>query len=62
MALPSVFAGMSKRAVVRPKRRQLVRGLGFREVGLHEKHGQLAGQWVDVVVAERLITENLKSE
>jgi L-amino acid N-acyltransferase YncA len=39
--------------------RQLVRGLGFREVGLHQKHGKLAGQWVDVVVAERLIEENL---
>jgi len=39
--------------------RQLVRGLGFREVGLHQKHGKLAGQWVDVVVAERLIQENL---
>jgi L-amino acid N-acyltransferase YncA len=39
--------------------RQLVRGLGFREVGLHEKHGKLSGKWVDVVVAERLITENL---
>jgi phosphinothricin acetyltransferase len=39
--------------------RQLVRGLGFREVGLHEKHGKLAGKWVDVVVAERLIQENL---
>ncbi len=39
--------------------RQLVRGLGFREVGVHQKHGQLAGQWVDVVVAERLIEENL---
>jgi phosphinothricin acetyltransferase len=39
--------------------RQLVRGLGFREVGVHQKHGKLAGQWVDVVVAERLIQENL---
>ena len=39
--------------------RQLVRGLGFREVGLHQKHGKLAGQWVDVVVVERLIQENL---
>jgi L-amino acid N-acyltransferase YncA len=39
--------------------RQLVRGLGFREVGVHQKHGKLAGQWVDVVVAERLVEENL---
>jgi phosphinothricin acetyltransferase len=39
--------------------RQLVRSLGFREVGLHQSHGKLAGQWVDVVVVERLIQENL---
>lgn len=40
--------------------RQLVRALGFREVGLHEKHGKMADRWVDVVVVERLIPENLK--
>ncbi len=39
--------------------RQLVRGLGYREVGVHQKHGRLAGHWVDVVVVERLIEENL---
>jgi L-amino acid N-acyltransferase YncA len=39
--------------------RQLVRGLGFREVGVHQKHGQLGGQWVDVVIVERLIPENM---
>lgn len=39
--------------------RQLVRALGFREVGVHEKHGKLADQWVDVVLVERLIAENL---
>jgi L-amino acid N-acyltransferase YncA len=33
----------------------LVRKLGFREVGVYEKHGQLDGQWRDVVVVERLI-------
>lgn len=40
--------------------RQLVRGLGFREVGIHDKHGKMADRWVDVVVVERLIPENLK--
>ncbi len=40
--------------------RQLVRGLGFREVGLHEKHGKMADRWVDVVVVERMIPENLR--
>lgn len=36
----------------------LLRGLGFREVGLHEKHGKLDGVWRDVVLVERLIAEN----
>jgi L-amino acid N-acyltransferase YncA len=35
--------------------RALVRELGFREVGIYEKHGQLNGQWRDVVIVERLI-------
>jgi phosphinothricin acetyltransferase len=35
--------------------RGLVRGLGFREVGVYEKHGKLDGQWRDVVIVERLI-------
>jgi L-amino acid N-acyltransferase YncA len=33
----------------------LVRKLGFREVGIYEKHGQLDGRWRDVVIVERLI-------
>jgi phosphinothricin acetyltransferase len=32
---------------------------GFREVGVYEKHGKLDGVWRDVVIVERLITENL---
>jgi L-amino acid N-acyltransferase YncA len=35
--------------------RGLVRRLGFREVGVYEKHGRLDGQWRDVVIVERLI-------
>ncbi len=35
--------------------RGLVRQLGFREVGVYEKHGQLDGQWRDVVIVERLM-------
>jgi L-amino acid N-acyltransferase YncA len=35
--------------------RGLVRQLGFREVGIYEKHGQLDGQWRDVVIVERLM-------
>jgi phosphinothricin acetyltransferase len=28
---------------------------GFREVGVYEKHGQLDGEWRDVVIVERLL-------
>jgi L-amino acid N-acyltransferase YncA len=39
--------------------RALCRQCGFREVGVYEKHGQLDGRWLDVVIVERLIPENL---
>jgi phosphinothricin acetyltransferase len=39
--------------------RALCRSCGFREVGVYEKHGQLDGRWLDVVIVERLIPENL---
>lgn len=32
---------------------------GFREVGVHEKHGKLEGEWRDTVIVERLIPENI---
>ena len=32
---------------------------GFREVGVYEKHAQLDGRWLDVVIVERLIPENI---
>ena len=35
--------------------RKLLSRLGFREVGLYEKHGQLDGVWRDVVIVERLL-------
>jgi phosphinothricin acetyltransferase len=35
--------------------RRLLALLGFREVGIYEKHGQLDGVWRDVVIAERLL-------
>jgi phosphinothricin acetyltransferase len=31
----------------------LCRAAGFREVGVFERHGQLDGRWLDVVVVER---------
>jgi L-amino acid N-acyltransferase YncA len=35
--------------------RGLIRELGFREVGIYEKHAKLGGEWRDVVIVERLI-------
>jgi L-amino acid N-acyltransferase YncA len=40
--------------------RGLLRSVGFREVGIYEKHGQLDDIWHDVVIVERLIPTNLK--
>jgi L-amino acid N-acyltransferase YncA len=34
---------------------ELCRALGFRFVGIHEKHGQLDGVWRDVAIVERLL-------
>ena len=39
--------------------RAICRATGFREVGTYEKHAQLDGEWLDVVIVERLIPENL---
>src|SRR5215217_442393 len=39
--------------------RKLLSYLGFREVGIHEKHARLDGVWRDVVVVERLLPANL---
>lgn len=39
--------------------RALLRSVGFREVGVYEKHSKLDGIWRDVVIIERLIPANL---
>jgi L-amino acid N-acyltransferase YncA len=39
--------------------RALCRSCGFREVGVYEKHSRLDGEWLDVVIVERLIPKNL---
>lgn len=36
----------------------LCRSLGFREVGVYQRHACLEGRWLDVVIVERLIPEN----
>ena len=38
--------------------RRLMASVGFREVGIYEKHAQLDGVWRDVVIVERLLPEN----
>jgi L-amino acid N-acyltransferase YncA len=39
--------------------RALVCSLGFREVGIYEKHARLDGVWRDVVIVECLLPANL---
>lgn len=39
--------------------RVLLRKLGFREIGIYEKHGKLNGIWRDVVIVERLLQDNI---
>lgn len=40
--------------------RTLMARLGFREVGIYEKHGKLDGVWRDAVIVERIIPENVR--
>jgi phosphinothricin acetyltransferase len=39
--------------------RALAARAGFREVGIYEKHARLDGVWLDCVIVERLIPENV---
>ena len=38
--------------------RALLKGLGFREVGIYQRHAQSHGVWRDVVIVEALLTES----
>jgi L-amino acid N-acyltransferase YncA len=40
----------------------LVRSCGWREVGVHRRHGRLDGEWKDVLVVERLLGAALESQ
>jgi phosphinothricin acetyltransferase len=42
--------------------RRLLHTLGFREVGVYERHARLDGRWRDVVIVERQIPENQADE
>ena len=35
--------------------RALLKGLGFDEIGIHRRHGQLDGHWRDCVIVKRLL-------
>jgi L-amino acid N-acyltransferase YncA len=35
--------------------RALLRRVGFREVGIYERHGKLRGTWRDTIIVERLL-------
>ncbi len=39
--------------------RKLLGALGFREVGIYERHGRLEGIWHDVVIVERLLADGV---
>ena len=38
--------------------RRLLAAVGFREVGVYERHARLDGEWRDCVIVERLIGED----
>jgi L-amino acid N-acyltransferase YncA len=40
--------------------RKLIGSLGFREVGIYEKHAKLDEIWRDVIIVERLLGSNLR--
>ncbi len=42
--------------------RRLLADLGFREVGVYQRHGRLDGRWRDVVIEERLLPPALDDE
>jgi phosphinothricin acetyltransferase len=41
--------------------RTLCQRVGFREVGIYEKHAMLDGVWKDVVIVERLLQRNIEN-
>ena len=38
----------------------LMARMGFKEIGVHERHGKLEGVWKDCVIVELLIPENIE--
>ncbi len=52
---PTIYKLTSKVFVDNAASRELLRSLGFREVGTHVRHGRIGGEWRDVVVVELLV-------
>jgi len=42
--------------------KRLYLSYGFREVGVYEKHAFQNGEWMDIVIMEKLLGENLLGE
>jgi phosphinothricin acetyltransferase len=64
MAMEALFAAsrnagfwklVSRVFVENTASRALLQSVGFREVGVYERHGQLDGVWRDVVIVEKLL-------
>lgn len=64
MAMEALFAAardagfwklVSRVFVENTASRALLRSVGFREVGVYERHGQLDGVWRDVVIVEKML-------
>jgi L-amino acid N-acyltransferase YncA len=51
----ATFELVSRVFVENTASRNLLRSIGFREVGVYERHGQLDGVWRDVVIVEKLL-------
>ena len=59
-ARPRLLEAVSRVFPFNAASRAVCRACGFREVGVYEKHAQLDGTWMDVVIVERLIGENIR--
>lgn len=51
---------LSRIFVANTASRTLMARVGFREVGIYEKHGKVDGVWRDAVIVERIIPENVR--
>jgi L-amino acid N-acyltransferase YncA len=48
---------LGKIFMTNPASMKLVERCGFREVGVHRRHGRLDGEWRDVLLVERLLED-----